>query len=407
MPKRLVLSLVAAVAACGGVDTPAGPDAATTPDAASPDASPDANPDAAPASCDVSMIPAYQPVDVIETMVRPSDTAVGGEVINDVLNGQLKRHMLIAPTTGPRPTKAFLWLSGSGAEPFQYRQYMNVAASMGYVAISLAYDNEISINALCNQATPACNDRMNLDCSDQVRREIIYGSDLAPNECVDVPTADSIKHRVVRLVQYIDRQFPNLGARQFLDASGQDLAWDKWAVGGWSQGGGHAGVLAGDHRVDRAVYMSKGSDSVLCALTTSDPNRDCDLDGDGMLDPMNLDEMQVPAPAAFRPRLTPGQRQFGFIHELEGAWNYSRETFEAFGMGARGDEVRLDGLGPYPAAYADFGCANVFSIVAPAGGADPDNYHLSMAIDAALARGPDGLPILAHGLAYALAVPVE
>lgn len=58
------------------------------------------------------------------------------------------------------------------------------------------------------------------------------------------------------------------------------------------QGGGHAGMLARDHLVARAMYASKGADSALCPLTVSDPAM-CDLDGDGVLTPGNDDELLV------------------------------------------------------------------------------------------------------------------
>ncbi|MBK9034832.1 MAG: hypothetical protein IPL61_26810 [Myxococcales bacterium] len=401
MRTVLPAALALAVLACGGVDP------VPAVDATNPDAAVDAPVDAPAPTCDVSGIPAYVPMPIVEQTVLPSLTAQGGEVINDTLQGTLKRHYLVVPGAGqPRPDKVFLWLAGSGAEPHQFTNILTIAASAGYVGISLAYDNETQVAQLCSSATvPACNSRMNLECGDQVRRELIYGRDVSDTPCIDVPRPDSIEHRVIRLVQYLDANFPSVGVRQFLNAAGDGLAWDRWAIGGWSQGGGHAGVLAGDHLVARALYMSKAGDSVLCPLTSADPDRDCDVDGDGLFDPTNEDELMVPAPASLRPRLTPGGRQFGAIHEREGAWNYSRETFEAFGMGAKADAVRVDGLGPYPAAYADLQCAHVFSTDA-APNSDPNDFHISMAIDAAMARDANGDLVLAPMIRYALGVPV-
>ncbi|MEZ4399318.1 MAG: hypothetical protein R3B06_04825 [Kofleriaceae bacterium] len=402
--RGIMLSLVVAAACGGGGGGPAGPDGAVEVDGAvAVDAAPAI--DAPAAACDVSMLPPYAPVPIMSRSILPSDTAAPGETINDVLQGTLKRHYLVAPAAGqPAPTRALLWLAGSGAEPHQFTKVLAIGAAAGYLGVSLAYDNETQVAQLCGSTTePACNSRMNLDCGDQVRQEIIYGTDTSP--CIDVPRADSIEHRVVRLVQYVDAQLPMLGARGFLDATGAALDWSKWAVGGWSQGGGHAGVLARDHLVARALFVSKGGDSVLCPLTTSDPDRDCDVNGDGVFDPTDDDELQVPAPATYLPRLTPGSRAFGAVHEREGAWAFSRETFAAYGMGAKGSEVRVDGLGPFPAAFDDFHCAHTFSTIAtPASG--PNDFHISMAIDGAMAVDADGVPVLAPMYFYALTVPV-
>ena len=407
---RIVLALSLAAAACGGVEPTATPDATPALDAAEAvDAAIDSPPPDAPAaSCDVSAIPAYTPIPITEQYVLPSVTATGGEVIRDTLQGTLKRHYLVAPGPGqPRATKALLWLAGSGAEPQNFTKILSIAASAGYLGISLAYDNETSVAELCSSTTnPTCDNRMNLECGDQVRHELAYGRDLYDSPCVDVPRADSIENRIVRLVQYVDRMFPAVGARTLLNASGDGLDWSQWAVGGWSQGGGHAGLLAGEHLVARTIYMSKAGDSAPCPLTTTDPNRDCDANGDGVFDPNNEDEMLVPTPAASRPRLTPGERQFGFVHELESAWSYSRETFALYGMGGKPDSVRIDPIGPYPAGYADFQCRNVFSIVAPANGIDRNDYHKSMAVDGVMALDANGQPILAPGILYALTVPV-
>lgn len=403
--RTLIASFIAlSLTACGGVDPLTGVDAAG-PDTADP--GPDAAIDAAAATCDVAGLAAYAPVPILEQQILPSATARAGETINDTLQGMLKRHYLVAPGAGqPRPVKALLWLAGSGAEPHQFTNILTIAASAGYVGVSLAYDNESQIAELCASATePLCNSRMNLECGDQVRREILYGSGVSNTPCIDVPRADAIEHRVVRLVQYLDANVPTLGARQYLNAAGDGLDWSKWAVGGWSQGGGHSAILAGDHLVARALYLSKGGDSVLCPLTTSDPDHDCDVDGDGLFDPANDDELQVPAPATFRPRATPGSRQFGAIHEREGAWAFSRETFEAYGMGAKADVIRLDGLGPYPAGYDAFQCRNVFSTVATPT-SDPNDFHISMAIDGAMALDGNGDPVLAPAIRYALSVPV-
>jgi hypothetical protein len=74
-------------------------------------------------------------------------------------------------------------------------------------------------------------------------------------------------------------------------------------------------------------------------------------------------------------------------------------------MGDKDSVLSLDGLGAYPAAYASYQCAHVFTTDAvPATRANA--YHESMALDSFLSRDADNVPILAPFYYYALTVPV-
>jgi pimeloyl-ACP methyl ester carboxylesterase len=392
MRSRCLLLALLVTACGGGADEPT-LDASVALDAAA---------DAPAPGCDTSGLTATTPVPATTMLVRPSDTARGAEVIDDVVQGQMKRHVVSAPNDPARRNgQLFVWMAGSGAEPTNFDTIVGLATTAGYVAVSLAYDNETSVGDRCGVANdPVCGDA-NPDCEEGVREEMIYGSASHDSTCVAVTPANAIEHRILRLVQYLAANAPGTGAAAWLTAGGTALDWSKIAVGGWSQGGGHAGMLARDHRVARAIYASKGAGSAPCPTTVADP-RQCDLDGDGGLTAGNLDELLVPVPWAKQPRLTPGSRQFGAIHAREDAWYYSRETFATYGMGAKGDEVDLDSAG---SNYAAYGCRRTFVTRAiPACGAT--DFHKSMATDACLARGPGGQPVLAPFYYYALAVPV-
>jgi hypothetical protein len=389
----MMLALV--VGGCGG--------RAATPDGAGADGpvASDAPPPDAARACDLSGL-AFTLVPTTRMTILPSDTAQGQEVIQDTLQGTLKRHVLVAPSNpADRNGLLFLWMSGSGAEPSSYDTIQTVAAAAGYPSISLGYDNETSVAALCGvPGDPQCGDAA-LDCEEGVREEMIYGRAIHDSPCVDIAPADAIEHRVLRVLQYLAANAPATGAAGFLMNSGTAIDWTKIAVGGWSQGGGHAAMIARDHLVARALYVSKGAGAVPCAATVADPAL-CDLDGDHVLTAGNLDELLVPAPWASQPRATPGSREFGAIHRAEEAYNYSRETFAGFGMGAKGDEIDLDVAG---ADFAAYGCRHVFTTSAtPA--CDPTAFHKSMAMDVCLARDAHQVAVLAPAYYYALAVPV-
>jgi hypothetical protein len=147
-------------------------------------------------------------------------------------------------------------------------------------------------------------------------------------------------------------------------------------------GGGHAGLIARDHAVARAVYVSKGAGAV-------------DADGDGQPEP---------APWADDPRAMPPARQFGSTHEGETAWQYSPEVFRLWELG---DYLNIHAFTNYPDDYAQYDCTHLVSTAAPVPATchttDP---HPSMATDDCLALGSDGLPILAPAYYYFLAVEV-
>lgn len=414
-----LLPTVLLLVACGRGDKPAG-DADT---GSASDTAPDTGTDAdtgvdtetgndtgldtdtdSGAACDLSGLTAYTPVDVNVVQLRPSVTAREGETIDDTLQGTYKEHYVVRRADGgPDRGELFVWLSGSGAEPYMYDWMLNVAASDGYLAVSLAYDNETTVAEVCGQASGACSDE-NPDCEGLAREEMIYGVDVSP--CFETTPDNAIEHRILRLVQFGIEQMPDAGLERYLSADGESLDWTHIAIGGWSQGAGHSGILARDHEVARAWYASKGADSAHCHVVHADDPTVCDANGDGYYGEDDLDEVMVPAPWAYDPRATPGERQFGVYHQLESSAAFTDEVFAAFGMAGADAPVVPDDLGPYPAAYADYGCARAFvSNATPR--CEDDAYHKSMGLDACLALDDGGLPILGHVLHYALTLPLE
>ena len=409
----LGLGCLLALVACPRADHAAGTDTGALPDTRAPDTADSA--DSAdsgetgdsgvhPPECDASTLTAYAPVPVATFKIAPSSTARDGESIDDTLQGTYKEHYIQRRDDGgPDREELFLWLGGSGSEPQNYDYILNMAAFAGYTSVSLAYDNETSVGDTCgHDDVPECSSA-NVDCEEQVREEMIYGVDTSP--CLAVTPENSIEHRVLRLLQYGVEKVPTAGFDRYLDASKQQIDWTHIAVGGWSQGGGHAGMLSRDHLVARALFVSKGAGSVACTDVMAET--DCDLDGDGVVGRDNLDEYVVPAPWAYDERFTPPSREFGSIHMEEDAWYYSDETYAAFGMDGAEAPLLIDGVGPYPEAYTDaYGCTHVFATDATPSCGDND-FHKSMASDFCMALDDDGVPLLAPAYVYALTVPVD
>jgi hypothetical protein len=89
-----------------------------------------------------------------------------------------------------------------------------------------------------------------------MREEIILGTSVSPHVAVD--PANSISGRLRDLVQLLVSRFPEEGWSQFLDNG--ELRWSAIAVGGLSQGGGHAAYIAKIRTVPRVVMFGAPAD---------------------------------------------------------------------------------------------------------------------------------------------------
>ncbi|MDP2313849.1 MAG: hypothetical protein Q8P41_13155 [Pseudomonadota bacterium] len=355
--------------------------------------------------CDTSGLAGYTPVASDVVQIRPSLTARDGEVIDDTLQGTEKLHYTMRRTDGGYDREElFVWFGGSGSEPTNYDLLLNMAVSVGYTAVALAYDNETSVGELCGQAKGECSNE-NPECEGEVRYEMLYGVDTSP--CFEMTPANSIENRITRLVQAAHAQAPDGGFDRYLGTDGESLDWTHIAVGGWSQGGGHAAAISRDFLVARALFTSKASDSAVCHVLYADDPTVCDTDGDGLygLD-YNPDEVYVPSPWTYDPRVTPGSRLFGVYHQREEAAYYTDEVFAAYGMAGADAPLNIDDL-VYPDAFADtYDCTHTFvSNATPA--YDANAYHRAMGPDIYLSLGEDGLPLLGGPIVYALSLPVE
>ncbi len=169
--------------------------------------------------------------------------------------------------------KLFVFLAGSGGAPQFYQRVCQVAAARGYHALGLSYPNAESINE------DICAGSPDPDCQEKVRLETLDGTDRTP--LVDVNPANSIENRLLQLLTYLARERPGEGWDAFLSAG--QLRWDRIAVAGHSQGGGHAAMIGKVHAVQRVAMFSATE----------------------------------PAPWTTEPLATPPDRFYGFAHQLE------------------------------------------------------------------------------------------
>ena len=143
-----------------------------------------------------------------------------------------------------RGAPLFLWMNGTETHQRPgpvgaHVKPLRVAVDHGYRAISVPYDNQTAIIAICPKNPDP-------DCSEKVRRHRIY----------DGPT--SISQRVMALLQYLDRTEPALHWGDYIN--GKHPRWKMITVSGQSQGAGMAAFIAKEHPVDRVMLFSSPYD---------------------------------------------------------------------------------------------------------------------------------------------------
>ena len=138
-----------------------------------------------------------------------------------------------------------VFLPGTSGRPNSVTDLMDVVAQGGYRAIALAYNDIPAVQQVCpKQPDP--------NCAAQVREKRLYGRDTT--DLIDDRPEESITHRLVVLLQHLNRKYPAEGWSQYL--MGGDLNWEKIALSGLSQGAGMAAFVAQKHKLNRVILFS-------------------------------------------------------------------------------------------------------------------------------------------------------
>jgi hypothetical protein len=157
-------------------------------------------------------------------------------------------HQTFVNTAVTSLNKLFLFLPGSNSSPFGYDEVQKLAANRGYHSLGISYSNA-TISPLCASE----NDSL---CFDKVREEVIEGIDKTTK--VSVNATNSINNRLLKALQYLNTNFPAENWGQFYN--GTTILWNKIAVSGHSQGGGHAALIAKKQSVDKVVLFAAPKD---------------------------------------------------------------------------------------------------------------------------------------------------
>jgi hypothetical protein len=176
--------------------------------------------------------------------------AISPELTDPAIKAWLNDHYVCyEPFAGPHE-RLFLFLAGSGGRPEQYTTLCKEAALAGLHAINLSYTNDKAVE------WQICRNSEEDNCTGKVRLEQLEGVDHSRE--IEIDRTNSIENRLIKLLSYLDRHFPDEQWDRYLTDDG-DLFWERIVASGHSQGGGHA-LMIGTHRKVARVAMFAWTD---------------------------------------------------------------------------------------------------------------------------------------------------
>ena len=170
-------------------------------------------------------------------------------ILTDINYAAVQDSHLVVRNTTTNLNKLFLFIGGTGSNTKGYLTISNFAGNLGFDVINLSYPNTVSAASLGNSS-----DSMVFN---KYRQEVCYGTALSSDVAVD--TLNCIYTRTVKLINYLNTTYPTQNWNQYL-INPTTLDWSKIAVGGHSQGGGHACYFAKFNNVERSLMFSSPND---------------------------------------------------------------------------------------------------------------------------------------------------
>lgn len=185
----------------------------------------------------------------LDPEVTPVTTASGDDA----------RHYYCTPTVPSRWNhQLVLYLVGAREDPALAHAFAERACGRGYAAIAPAYRNERAIRDLCGD---------NADCYGLVRREIVLGEDRS--RLIQVDHANSLLHRIDTIAAHLSRALPEVWGPIRDRLKRRDFR--AVVIAGFSQGSGHALIIAHDHAVGRVVLLSGVLDRIRSGSSAEGP----------------------------------------------------------------------------------------------------------------------------------------
>jgi hypothetical protein len=192
--------------------------------------------------------PAAAPASGIAIVPRHTDPAIRNSANSHYL--YLERDIIVAhdPELPADRHELLLWLTGTNGQGAGPAAFCELAARLGYRVIVLAYPDDIAATACKEDPDPAAFEAF--------RHALIAGGS---TRHITISRPDSIENRLLKLLLYLKQHRPDEGWGQFLREDG-GIRWEAIAVSGQSQGGGHAALIAIEHRVTRVICTGAPKD---------------------------------------------------------------------------------------------------------------------------------------------------
>jgi len=332
---------------------------------------------------------------------------VAPQATDDRIDGAVANHYVWLDTAARSNHKLFLFLPSGRSAPDTFQLVGQEAARLGYHVISLMYQNDLILVALCGAAA-ARSAADGSACYESARLDIIdgRGRSAAIPELAQagfaVSEANSIDNRLTRLLDSLDAWHPGQGWSRFL-VNGAPK-WSRIAVGGHSQGGGEAAMIAKIRLVPRVVMFSSVPDTVPAGQ----------------------------APAWISSHKTPSHRYFALAHDCDQFFRSIVASWDSLGMNASvASSPRADRPGTFCRNWTStsrnapvapehsappYGGTHVLITdlqpqvcpPPPAGAYKHRCSHQSTASDLFTPRNPvDGTPLLRDAWRYLLGTPPE
>ncbi|MBV9963571.1 MAG: hypothetical protein JO072_15105 [Parafilimonas sp.] len=212
--------------------------------------------------------------------------------------GNPTQYAYLPKNSNSRQDHLLIIIPGTFGLPSNYDTICMSAAKAGYYAFAVAYDNLIPIefyNANANDST-----------IENVLNEYLTGENTSPK--VNVTKPNSFENRILKMIRYMDAAYPSENWKRFLSASGKDLQWEKFSVGGHSQGSDHAMFMSRKRNLFRAAFIGGPG-----SFTKQDGNFPTFMT---------------------TPGLTPADRLYGFNHTQDKTrpWSQVQIVWQALGI---------------------------------------------------------------------------
>lgn len=238
-----------------------------------------------------------EPKTIIKTQVQAKDTdwKIGSESDN---------HVTYYDPDAIHHDRLVVYLTGSYSDAKEDTLFAYQSAINGFHSISLSYPNSFTIGAKCSYS-------FDKNCFEKVRKEQFFGVNSSWK--VHIDKANSIQNRILKLLKYMDRKYPDQQWGQYIYHG--KINWSKIVVSGFSQGGGHAAYIGKVKKTERVLMFG----------AVADYNR----------------WYNVSAPWLKKSGITPVDKYFAFtnIHDELSDFEIYLKNWEALGMGAAKDTV--------------------------------------------------------------------